>query len=299
MIVNNNSEIILIIDCINANPNGNPDAENFPRMDEDTEIALVSDLRIKRNIRDYLSSKGEEIFVSKEYDVEAGRKKTVKAEDRVKSLNRDVQRCIDVRLFGGVFPVSKDNFNLTGPVQFEWGTSMHKCIVSDHGITTTFKTKDSGKDSVGSMGRDKRVDYALISTRGRVNANSAKDTNLTEEDIDLFDESMVNLFSEVNTRSKIGQTVRLYMRVETINHKNLKRLEEYIEYKSELEYPKALKDGYLELSELLIYLDNKKDIIGKIYIYVDDKIDLRKDGEKINLISELTELGVEVRCLEG
>lgn len=298
MTIKNNSEILLINDCVNANPNGNPDAENSPRMDEDCEAVLVSDLRVKKNVRVNLGANGHDIFVSKEYDASTGKEKSVKAEDRVKSVG-DVKSCIDVRLFGGVFPIKKENYSLTGPVQFEWGRSMHKCVVSDHGITTSFKTSDNGNDSVGSMGRDKRVDYALIATGGRINANSAVYTGLTEEDLVVFDNAMVNLFSEVNTRSKVGQTVRLYLRVETVKGKCLKRLSEYVSFVSDLGYPKELKDGYLEVNELVDYLLKKKDIITKIYVNLDDKISLKKNGEDVDFVSELKKIGVEVVSLEG
>ena len=296
-IITNNSEILLITDCIDSNPNGNPDAENAPRMDEDTQKIKVSDVRNKRYIRENLKNKGYSIFVSKDIDENTGKEKAVKADERTKMFD-DVRECIDIRLFGGMFPVSKDNFSYTGPVQFSWGVSLHKAIVSDHGITTSFQPKGSSSDSAGSMGRDKRVDYALIATQGRIDANKAKNTRLTDEDLQVFDESVVNLYASTNTRSKIGQTVRLYMRVETVGNRMLKRLEEYISYVSDFEYPKSLKDGYIEVSELLDYITKKKNIISSIKVYVDDKIDIRKNGEAINLINELTNLGVTVCNLE-
>lgn len=296
-IITNNSEILLITDCVDANPNGNPDAENAPRMDEDTQKIKVSDVRNKRYIRENLKNKGYSIFVSKDIDAETGKEKAVKADERTKMFE-DVRECIDVRLFGGVFTVKKDNFSYTGPVQFGWGTSLHKAVVSDHGITTSFKTTDNGSDSTGSMGRDKRVDYALVATQGRIDANKAKATLLTEEDMQAFDESMVNLYASANTRSKIGQTVRMYLRVETIDNHVLKRLEEYISYVSDFDYPKDLKDGYIEVLELLNYLNKKKNVISCVKVYVDDRIDIRKNGHAINLINELTNLGLVVSNLE-
>lgn len=295
--ITNNSEILLITDCVDANPNGNPDAENAPRVDEDTQKVKVSDVRNKRYIRENLKNKGYSIFVSKDIDEDTGKEKAVKADERTKMFN-DVRECIDIRLFGGIFTVKKENFSLTGPVQFAWGTSLHKAVISDHGITTSFKTTDNGSDSTGSMGRDKRVDYALIATQGRIDANRAKATLLTEEDLNLFDESMVNLYASANTRSKIGQTVRIYLRVETTDNHVLKRLEEYISYVSDFDYPKDLSDGYIEVSELLNYLNKKKNVIACVKAYVDDKIDIRKNGDTVDLINELTNLGLVVSNLE-
>lgn len=295
--ITNNSEILLITDCVDANPNGNPDAENAPRVDEDTQKVKVSDVRNKRYIRENLKNKGYSIFVSKDIDEDTGKEKAVKADERTKMFN-DVRECIDIRLFGGIFTVKKENFSLTGPVQFAWGTSLHKAVISDHGITTSFKTTDNGSDSTGSMGRDKRVDYALIATQGRIDANKAKATLLTEEDLNVFDESMVNLYASANTRSKIGQTVRIYLRVETTDNHVLKRLEEYISYVSDFDYPKDLSDGYIEVSELLNYLNKKKNVIACVKAYVDDKIDIRKNGDTVDLINELTNLGLVVSNLE-
>lgn len=295
--ITNNSEILLITDCVDANPNGNPDAENAPRVDEDTQKVKVSDVRNKRYIRENLKNKGYSIFVSKDIDEDTGKEKAVKADERTKMFN-DVRECIDIRLFGGIFTVKKENFSLTGPVQFAWGTSLHKAVISDHGITTSFKTTDNGSDSTGSMGRDKRVDYALIATQGRIDANRAKATLLTEEDLNVFDESMVNLYASANTRSKIGQTVRIYLRVETTDNHVLKRLEEYISYVSDFDYPKDLSDGYIEVSELLNYLNKKKNVIACVKAYVDDKIDIRKNGDTVDLINELTNLGLVVSNLE-
>lgn len=295
--ITNNSEILLITDCVDANPNGNPDAENAPRVDEDTQKVKVSDVRNKRYIRENLKNKGYSIFVSKDIDEDTGKEKAVKADERTKMFN-DVRECIDIRLFGGIFTIKKENFSLTGPVQFAWGTSLHKAVISDHGITTSFKTTDNGSDSTGSMGRDKRVDYALIATQGRIDANRAKATLLTEEDLNVFDESMVNLYASANTRSKIGQTVRIYLRVETTDNHVLKRLEEYISYVSDFDYPKDLSDGYIEVSELLNYLNKKKNVIACVKAYVDDKIDIRKNGDTVDLINELTNLGLVVSNLE-
>lgn len=295
-IIDNNSEILLITDCVNNNPNGNPDAENAPRMDENTEILLVSDVRIKRNIRDSAINDGLNVFVRKVYDKKTGEEKTTTASDRAKDV-QNIKDCIDVRFFGCVSTV--DNMvDYTGPIQFAWGTSMHKVVVSDHGIITTFKTKDTKNDLTGSMGRDKRVDYALISMQGRINANTAKKTGLTDEDMELFDKYMVNLYDSSNTRSKIGQTVRLYLRVETTNGKVLKSLQEYVRYVSEKEYPNALSDGYVEVNELIFYLNKNKKYIDTVKIYVDDKIDIRVKDEKVDLITEIKDLGVKVVDLE-
>lgn len=296
--ITNNQEILYIYDATMTNPNGNPDLENMPRMDLDTDINYVSDLRLKRYIRDYAKSvKGQEIFVSKNIDEKTGKEISVKAEDKVKALN-DVTDCYDVRLFGGVFPVSGNNFNLTGPVQFTWGKSLHKVICTDHAITTTFKTSDKGADSTGSMGRDKRVDYSLIAFRGRLNAITATRTNLTLEDVLMLDECMIRGLNATNTRSKIGQEVRMYIRVDLKDNNYLNDLRDYISFESDTEYPKSIKDGYLNITNLLQYLNDKKDKIDCINVYVNDMLDVRIDNKKVSFVEALKETNIEVNVLE-
>lgn len=98
----NNSEILYLYDAKLTNPNGDPDEENRPRMDYERDINLVSDLRIKRYIRDYLLDKGYELFVSKVDD------KAVTAEGRIKELGSSdvdtiLDKLIDVRLLEQLF----------------------------------------------------------------------------------------------------------------------------------------------------------------------------------------------------
>jgi len=98
----NRSEILFLYDVQNANPNGDPNDENKPRIDEETSRNLVTDVRLKRTIRDYLLEKGEEIFI-KEVRKEDGNLKT--KEERTYDLKIDspenmADKCIDIRLFG-------------------------------------------------------------------------------------------------------------------------------------------------------------------------------------------------------
>lgn len=143
-----NSEILFIYDATMCNPNGDPDDENRPRMDYERERNLVSDVRLKRYIRDYLQDKGYEIFVAKLED------QTVNATQRLKKLIEDnkkininkidkegiewlLSKLIDVRLFGATMPIKSDeskgsSLTFTGPVQFNWGYSLNKEIGRAH-----------------------------------------------------------------------------------------------------------------------------------------------------------------------
>lgn len=146
----NRTELIFIYDITDANPNGDPNDENRPRMDADSRRAKVSDVRLKRTIRDYLhGSLGHEIFcrqveqpdgtaqkASQRADdlfATTGKKAATVLEKRNLTSAAMTEKCIDVRLFGGTVPVSykrgnreeKSSVTLTGAVQFAMGTSLH------------------------------------------------------------------------------------------------------------------------------------------------------------------------------
>ena len=114
--------ILYLYDAKLCNPNGDPDEENRPRMDYEREINLVSDLRLKRYIRDYLLQKGYELYVQK---VDGA---PVTSEERISSIDSkgDIVKAaqeafIDIRLFGATITKKNDNHSITGPVQFNWG----------------------------------------------------------------------------------------------------------------------------------------------------------------------------------
>jgi len=147
--IKSRTEILFVYDISDANPNGDPNDENRPRMDVDTGRAKVSDVRLKRTIRDYLHDYGEEEIFCREIEKADGTIQEGKdrAEDFFRSAKgaqnvlekRDriteavLGSCIDVRLFGATIPVAATKKNekdssvtLTGPVQFAMGSSLHR-----------------------------------------------------------------------------------------------------------------------------------------------------------------------------
>jgi CRISPR-associated protein Csh2 len=248
--IERNSEILYIYDARMCNPNGDPDDENKPRMDYNQSINLVSDVRLKRYIRDYLRDfKGKTIFVSKVEGntvsstnrlknlIENNRKeievdKTLndlfnkKNEPSEKNLENHQQwvlsKLIDVRFFGATMTLKSEtreegkgaSITFTGPIQFNWGYSLNKVSgpMDSRTITSTFA---GAKEDYSTMGKDYRVAYSLIAFHGIISAKRAEHTNLTEDDIDLFDDAMINAIPfEATTRSKIGQYPLFYIRVE-------------------------------------------------------------------------------------
>jgi len=199
-IIDKNSEILFTYDAKLCNPNGDPDEENRPRMDWEKEINLVSDLRVKRYIRDYLDDQGIPIYVRK---IEG---KSVKPEEVIKSVGEDIDELetfIDIRLFGATIPIKEKTRTYIGPVQFNWGYSLNKVELLEASITSHFASDE--KKHQGAIGKDHRVKYSFIAFSGIVSAKRAKITRLTEDDIGLFDRAMKESIPLQATRSKIDR----------------------------------------------------------------------------------------------
>ena len=272
----NNSELLFLYDAKRCNPNGDMDNENKPRMDWDTGTNLVSDVRLKRYIRDYLETvKGEDLFVTN---------KAEDAENRVKQLDDEGKKVSDllgVRLFGAV-TANEDADHLTGPVQFNWGYSLNKVELQET------KTITSSFSSGAGVGKDYRVKYSFIAFSGGINGLTAKDTGLDEDDVELFEEAVVKSIPLNRTRSKIGQTPRLYLRIELTNNQSfLNDLRDYVslEYKKKEEKIRNIDDHILNIAHLKEYLNDNQDKIKTIHYWKDNKLEV-KDDQWANLLDD-------------
>ncbi|KXG43095.1 type I-B CRISPR-associated protein Cas7/Csh2 [Tepidibacillus decaturensis] len=280
----NNNEILYLYDAKMTNPNGDPDEENRPRMDYERDINLVSDLRLKRYVRDYLLDKGYDLFVRKMDE------KSVTAEGRVKQMKdfseeAILNELIDVRLFGATMPVKGDNKTFIGPVQFNWGYSLNKVELLESSITSHFSSDEKAQQ--GTIGKDYRVKYSLIAFSGVVSGKRAKKTKLTESDLELLDESMKHAIPNLATRSKIGQYPRLYLRVaykdsETI----LGDLRDYIRLEEKVENIRDIKEVSLDITDLVSLLNKNKSKIDKIYYFIDERLEI-KMADTVGKLSEV------------
>lgn len=279
----NNSEILFLYDAKFANPNGDPDEENRPRMDSERDINLVSDLRLKRYIRDYLLDKGYDIFVRKVED------KSVTAEKRMEEFKNSTEdeilnKLIDVRMFGATMPIKGDNKAYIGPVQFNWGYSLNKVELLEAGITSHFSTNEKAQQ--GTMGRDFRVKYSLIAFSGVVSGKRAAKTKLTDDDLKLLDEAMRHSIQNQATRSKIGQYPRLYIRVEYIDSETiLGDFRDLIILKEKVESIRDIKECSLDITKLVDTLRENREKIKNIYYFVDENLEL-KINEGVIVLSE-------------
>jgi len=278
--IENNSEILFLYDANKSNPNGDMDDENKPRMDKINKINLVSDVRLKRYIRDYLKNfKEQTLFIDEDSENSKDRGNQLKKEGKTHT------DCIDVRLFGAVLAQEGANDHFTGPIQFNWANSLNKVELQK---TKTITSSFSSGEGIGS---DYRVVYSFLAVSGSINAHNAKKTNLSANDLEMFDEAMLKSIPLCKTRSKTGQYPRLYIRIETDKNVVLKDLREFIllEKKENLV---NIDDVKLDVSELVSYLKKNKTLIKKVLIWKDLKLKLYETDKLMDLEKIKTEIGI-------
>jgi len=278
----NNSELLFIYDAKMTNPNGDMDNENKPRMDYDTDTNIVSDVRLKRYLRDYFEKQlKEDIFITE------NAKDAKERGSQLNKANKTHKDLIDARMFGAVFAATGGNDHLTGPIQFNWGYSLNKVELNESSTITSSFSSGEG------VGKDYRVKYSVIAFHGGINANTAKETELSDKDIGIFDKAMINAIPFCRTRSKIGQTPRLYLRVEFSDNKTfLNDLREYIKFVSEDELTiRSIDDFKIDIITLAEYLKDFSGKIKTVHYWKDDKLQVNGwDKLEQNFTSKLNEI---------
>ncbi len=296
--VKSRSEILFLYDVTDANPNGDPVEENKPRIDEETGQNIVTDVRLKRTIRDYLYEyKNQEVFIRETRD-DDGNLRT--KEDRLSDFkdNPDLVReqCIDVRLFGATIAVRKKTMVLTGPVQFKFGRSLHRVDVSYIKGTTVMPSQQERKQ--GTFTEKYILPYSLIAFYGIVNENAARNQgiNLTERDIDLLLEAIWNGTKNLVSTSKMGQMPRLLIRIvhkeKNFHMGELDKRIKFVSSKSDEEI-RDISDGRLDITDLVNAIKGHQKEIDKIYYACDERVQLIKDDRNVSLNEVLAEFFVQ------
>lgn len=297
-VIKNRREYLFLYDVSFANPNGDPNDENKPRIDEESGRNIVTDVRLKRTIRDYLKDfKGLEIFV-REISNEKGAIQDAKAraQDFENNPDKILMECIDVRLFGGTIPIAtgknKDSSIIyTGPVQFNMGQSLHKVKLEYIKGTGAFA---SGEGKEQKTFREEWIlPYSFIAFHGVVNENAAKDTKLTNEDLEFLREAMWEGTKNLITRSKNEQMPRLLIEIvykEDI-HSHIGELHRYIKIESEKadEELRSTDDFVLNIDKLIEVLHEEANKIEKVLYKVDRNLELNKPLEVNGIIFEKIE----------
>jgi len=284
-----------LYDITDNNPNGDPNDDNKPRIDEETGINFVTDVRLKRTCRDYLYEyKGKEIFV-REIKNKDGKVQDGKARAKDFGTNKDdiinnvLKECIDVRLFGATIPLEKDSITFTGSVQFNIGRSLHRVAMKRIKGTGAFA---SGEDKQNKTFREEYIlPYSLVGFYGIINEHAAEITRLTEEDIDLLIESMWNGTKNLISRSKIGQMPRLLLKINYLEGNyhigDLMRKIKLVTSVNEEEEIRGTKDYVLCIDDLINAFAKNSEKIHSIEYKVDENLNFAYMEEKIDLIEKI------------
>lgn len=233
-IISEKSELLFLYESTYSIPNGDP-FTGEQRYDEETKKVLVSDVRIKRFIRDFLLSENQEIFVWNDQSNVDGKesgaasrvkslKEKYKDEESLKKVDKNgkptkdfntlklLQKCLDVRLFGGISTEEGDSVNLTGPVQFALlNPSLNEVDLRLHQNTSQFVSKGGNKQ--GAIGTTTVVPYSLVQIHGWINPKSAQKTNLSVDDVYTMQKALWHSINDANTRTKSNQSSVLLIEI--------------------------------------------------------------------------------------
>ena len=206
----NRIDFVYIFDVQDGNPNGDPDAGNLPRVDAETGMGLVTDVCLKRKVRNYVQvakecAKGYDIFIKEKavlnISIDAAHdEESVKNATDKTSAARDVmcRKYFDIRTFGAVMSTGKNAGQVRGPIQLTFARSFDPIAAMEHSITrmavATEKEAEKQSGDNRTMGRKATVPYGLYVCHGFISANLAKQTGFSEEDLELFWDALKNMF---------------------------------------------------------------------------------------------------------
>lgn len=287
-IIKNRYEFVVLFDVENGNPNGDPDAGNMPRIDPESGLGIVTDVCIKRKIRNYIETvkedeKGYKIYIKEDVPLnrsdreacktlgveETDDKKVTEALKKLKKNDANVdiklrdymcENFYDIRTFGAVMTTFvKAALNcgqVRGPVQIGFARSVDPIISQEVTITrVAITTEKDAENKSTEMGRKSIVPYGLYRVEGYISANLArKATGFSEEDLELLWEAIINMFENDHSAARGKMAVR-----ELIVFKHSKELGDCPAYKlfdavevsrkEGIEYPRKYQDYVVQIHE--------------------------------------------------
>lgn len=232
----NRYEFLFLFDCENGNPNGDPDAANSPRVDPEDGFGLVSDVALKRRVRNYVqAAHGNQmphaIFIQHATNlnrpITMAHEATGGVPDEKKGANKEkvnqardwmCQNFYDIRTFGAVMSSGANAGQVRGPVQIAFARSVDPILSIDASITRMAVSDKAGgaktsadmlkweseqpEDKLRTMGRKSLIPYGLYVAKGFVSANLAEGTGFTEKDLELLWEALANMYDHDRSASK-------------------------------------------------------------------------------------------------
>ena len=233
-ILTNRHDFLLLFEVTNGNPNGDPDAGNLPRLDPNTNRGIVTDVCLKRKVRNFTeifppfrendAANGFNILIKQGAVIERSQQDAIKASKDEGSLpglshaerakNWLCRELFDVRTFGGVLSTGDDVMKgsafgqVRGPVQFTFGQSFHAITPLEITITRCAVTKEEDAKKERTMGNKHIVPYALYAAKGYVSPAFAEKTGFTDADLELLFQALLNMFEHDRSAARGEMIVR-------------------------------------------------------------------------------------------
>lgn len=328
-IVQNRSEIVFLIDAQDCNPNGNPLGENRPRVDPVTGQAAVTDVRLKRYLRDQLVDDDHGVFVRKTEEGTSGSRAALALDvlgdvasvedlEAIDDISATfLTKATDVRYFGATLSFNKDpedelhkavkkqfnSGNYTGPVQFSPARSLNEVQLNEetNSLTSVISTQEE-KDVGGFDLDDHRIKYGMFPFHGLVNEHGAEDTGLTQEDVERLDTLCWRAIkNQTISRSKVGQEPRLYMRVEyNQSGFHIGDLQNGLSLNREVagdgdrplddEAIRNVTDVCVDVTECVDRLTTAADRIEAVHVVGNEYLDISYNRERVGTAADLPQL---------
>ncbi len=286
--IKNRYEFVILFDVENGNPNGDPDAGNMPRIDPESGLGLVTDVCIKRKIRNYIETvkeeeKGYKIYIKEDVPLnrsdkeacqylgieETDEKKVTEALKKLKKSDPDADRKLrdfmcrnfyDIRTFGAVMTTFvKASLNcgqVRGPVQIGFARSIDPIVSQEVTITrVAITTEKDAENKNTEMGRKSIVPYGLYRAEGYVSANLARRvTGFSEEDLELLWEAIINMFEIDHSAARGKMAVReliVFQHSKELGDCPAYRLFDAVEVRKKegVEYPRQYQDYMVQMHE--------------------------------------------------
>lgn len=220
-ILNKRYEFVLFFEVENGNPNGDPDAGNMPRIDPETSHGIVTDVCLKRKVRNYieLAQGGKssfDIYVREkailnglheeaytELKIKPEPKRLPKDPEQAKQVTKYMcDRFYDIRAFGAVMAMEVNCGQVRGPVQFSFARSLDPVVPQEITITRMAVANKKDADKERTMGRKHIIPYALYRAEGYISAPLAQKTGFSETDLELFWEALMNMFEHDHSAAR-------------------------------------------------------------------------------------------------
>ena len=227
MTIEKRYDFVFLFDVQDGNPNGDPDAGNLPRIDPQTGEGLVTDVCLKRKVRNFIqmtqNDEHHDIFIREKIilnDLIAEAPQQDEVKDKPKGRERTesarqymCKRYYDIRTFGAVLTTGENAGQVRGPVQLTFSRSIEPIVTLEHSITRSAPAKeveilnpdDSEEEKAkerGRMGRKFTVPYGLYRCHGFISAHFAKQTGFSENDLELFWQALVNMFDHDHSAAR-------------------------------------------------------------------------------------------------